>query len=260
MNARVEWQEHQSETAPASDEIRVALRRVMASTAFAKAPRMCALLSFLMEKKLGGAEGGLTEYAIGMQLFRRDAASYDTTIDPVVRVQIGRLRTRLADYYSVMKEVGALQICIPPGSYVPVLRRVASETPNTGIERMELTPLRCLSLDDRNGAFAGGVDEELCARLFERFPAMLQLRERGAFGIGSVNGATGAQLRLEGSIRVEQAYVRASMRLVDVVAGHTVWTAQCDLRGVLGIALQEELANAICDKLAAYFRLRTNTA
>jgi TolB-like protein len=260
MNARVEWQDQQGEMAPATEEIRVALRRVMSSTAFAKAPRMCALLSFLMEKKLDGAEGGLTEYAIGMQLFRRDAASYDTTIDPVVRVQIGRLRTRLADYYSAMKEVGALQICIPAGSYVPVLRRRAPDVPKTGVERMELTPLRCLSLDDRNGAFTGGVDEELCSCLFSRFPAMLQVRERSAFGIGSGNSAAGVQLRLEGSIRVEQAFVRASMRLVDMIAGHTAWTAQFDSSGVLGIALQEELANAICDKLADHFELRTNPA
>jgi TolB-like protein len=260
MNARIEWQDQQSELAPASEEIRFALRRVMSSTAFAKAPRMCALLSFLMEKKLGGAEGGLTEYAIGMQLFRRDPESYDTTIDPVVRVQIGRLRTRLADYYGAMKEIGALQICIPAGSYVPVLRRLAPDLSKTAVKRLELSPLRCLSLDDRNGAFAGGVDEELCSRMFSRFPAMLQVRDRSAFGVDSGNRAAGAQLRLEGSIRVEQAFVRVSVRLVDNIAGHTAWTAQFNCSGVLGIALQEELANAICDKLAEHFRLRTNTA
>jgi hypothetical protein len=64
MNARVEWQDQQEGPAPALEEIRFALRGVMSSTAFAKAPRMCALLSFLMEKKLGGAEEGLTEYAM----------------------------------------------------------------------------------------------------------------------------------------------------------------------------------------------------
>jgi len=259
MNARVEWQDQHGGPAPASEEIRFALRRVMASTAFAKAPRMCALLSFLMEKKLGGAEGGLTEYAIGMQLFRRDAASYDTTIDPVVRVQIGRLRSRLTDYYSAMKEVGALQICIPAGSYVPVLRRLAPDAPQAGIERLELLPLRCLSLDDRNAAFAGGVDEELSLRMFSRFPAMLQVSGGRTFGIDSGHSAA-AQWRLEGSIRVEQEYVRVSVKLVDNIAGHTAWTAQCDAKGVLGIARQEELAEAICDKLADYFQSRANAA
>ena len=260
MNAIVEWQDRQGELAPASEEIRCALHRVMSSTAFAKAPRMCALLSFLMEKKLGGAEGALTEYAIGMQLFRRDPAAYDTAIDPVVRVQIGRLRTRLADYYDALKEVGALQICIPAGSYVPVLRRHGPDVPATDIERLELMPLRCLSLDDRNSAFAGGVDEELCSRLFVRFPAMLQVRGGSGLGSDSSHHGAGARMRLEGSIRVEQDTVRVSVRLIDSIAGHTVWTAQCDASGVLGIALQEALANAVCDKLADYFRSRTNAA
>lgn len=260
MNARVEWQDLQGTVGPASEEIRGAVRRVVGSAAFAKAPRMCALLSFLMEKKLGGEEGGLTEYAIGTQLFRRDPASYDTTIDPVVRVQVGRLRTRLADYYSAMKELGALQICIPAGSYVPALRRLAPDAPTAGVERLEIVPLRCLSLDDRNGAFTGGVDEELCSRLFLRFPAMLQVRGHGITGIDSGNRGAGALLRLEGSIRVEQDYVRVSVRLVDTMAGHTAWTAQVDSSGVLGIALQEELANAVCDRLADYFRSRTNAA
>ena len=124
MNARVEWQDQIGQPLPASEEIRVALHRVMSSTGFARAPRMCALFSFLVEKKLGGVDGALTEHAIGMQLFRRDPACYDTAIDPVVRVQIGRLRSRLADYYGAVKEVGALEICIPAGSYMPVLRCV----------------------------------------------------------------------------------------------------------------------------------------
>lgn len=258
MNAIVEWQEQPEELAPASEEIRSALKCVVTSTAFAKAPRMCALLSFLMEKKLDGVDGPLTEYAIGMQLFRRDPAAYDTTIDPVVRVQIGRLRTRLAEYYGAMKEVGALQICIPAGSYMPVLRRLVPDAPTTGIGRMELASLRCLSLDARDGAFAGGLDEELGSCMFSRFPAMLQVREPNVTGNG--DRLRGAQLRLEGSIRIEQTLVRASVRLVDMVAGHTVWTTHCDASGVLGIALQEQLAKAICDKLADHFRARTNTA
>lgn len=259
MNARVEWHEQQARLAPTSDEILCALRRIVSSTAFAKAPRMCALLSFLLEKKLGGVEAELTEYAIGMQLFRRDPVSYDTTIDPVVRVQIGRLRTRLADYYADLKEIGALQIRIPAGSYVPVLQRLAPDASTTGIDRMEVAPLRSLSLDNRNAAFAGGIDEELCSRIFLRFPAMRQVRACSAFGIECGTGAAGAQLRLEGSIRVEPTFVRASMRLVDSIAGHTVWTTHCDCSGVLGIALQEELAEAICDRLADHFRSQTNT-
>jgi TolB-like protein len=253
MNARIERPDQLGGEAPASDEIRRALRHVIASAAFAKAPRMCNLLSFLVEKKLGGEEGGLTEYAIGMQLFRRDPASYNTTTDPVVRVQVGRLRTRLADYY-VADDAGAgLQITIPAGSYVPALQQVARGAAKPAGQRLELAPLRCLTLDPASGAFAGGVDEELCARMFAMYPGLVQVRDRRAFDFGRDSPAGGAQLRLEGSIRVEESHVRASMRLVDNSAGHTAWTAQFDCSGALGIALQEQLANAICGKLADHF-------
>ena len=256
MNARAEWQDQQGAAGPNAEEIRGAMRRVTDSPAFAKAPRMCALLSFLIEKKLGGEEGGLTEYAIGTQLFRRDAASYDTTIDPIVRVQIGRLRTRLAGYYSSIENTAALQICIPAGSYVPTLRRVAPNASPRADQRLELAPLRCLSLDERNSAFAGGLDEELCARMFARFPGLAQVCDRRASDIDCVAIGGSVNLRLEGSIRVEQAHVRASMRLLDNSLGQTVWTAQFDCSGMLGIALQEQLANAICVKLADHFAVR----
>ena len=260
MNARIDWQDDQSEAAPASEALRCALRRVVASPAFSKAPRMCNLLSFLVEKKLGGEAGGLSEYAIGMELFRRDAASYDTTIDPVVRVQMGRLRTRLADYYRTINDAAALQICIPAGSYVPDLRRVAPGTVKAVGLRLELDTLRCLSLDDRSGAFAGGVDEELFARMFLRFPGLVQVRDRRPFECDRDRASGAVQLRLEGSIRVEQVQVRASMRLIDDSAGHVAWSAQVDGTGVLGIALQEQLANAICEKVADHLKTATHAA
>lgn len=244
MNARVDWQE-QGEADDTTEAFRCAVRQVVSSPAFAKAPRMCNLLSFLAEKKLGGEGAGLTEYVIGMQLFRRDPAAYDTAIDPVVRVQMGRLRTKLADYYGAMNDPGAPQICIPAGSYVPDLPRGAPATGQLARLRVALASLRCLSPEQRGSVFAGGVDEELCVRLFVRCPALMQVRG---------GGSADAPLRLEGSIRIEQRQVRVTMRLVDHSDGHTLWSAQIDGSGVLGIALQEQLANAMCDQVVDHFK------
>jgi TolB-like protein len=254
VNARIDWYDHEGAAAPATHELSCALRRVIASPAFAKAPRMCNMLSFLVQKKLGGEEDALTEYAIGMQLFRRDPASYDTTIDPVVRVQMGRLRTRLANYYGAIDDPGAPQICIPAGSYVPDLRVGETGTFKSAGIRLELASLRCLSLDARDGAFAAGVDEELCARMFLHVPELVQVRDRSGLQVGPDRAVGDLQQRLEGSIRIDQLQVRASMRLIDDSAGHIAWSTQIDCTGELGIALQEQLANAICAKLADHWR------
>lgn len=88
---------------------------------------------------------------------------------------------------------------------------------------------------------------------------MQQVCDRSVFGIDNGTLNANARLRLEGSVRVERDHVRVSVRLVNNLDRQTAWTAQFDSNGVLGIALQEELANAFCDSLSDYFRLRTNT-
>ena len=58
---------------------------------------------------------------------------------------------------------------------------------------------------------------------------------------------------LEGSVRVEPARVRASLRLVDVAQGRIRWSAQFDRNQPYGIATQEDLAASICLSLTGYF-------
>lgn len=71
-----------------------------------------------MHRKLSGMEATINEYALGIEVFRRDARDYDTATDPVVRVQMGRLRERLAQHYATDSHCGRLQIVIPPGTYI----------------------------------------------------------------------------------------------------------------------------------------------
>lgn len=259
MNARVERLEQDTADGLPADEIRHAVDQVVASAAFSRAPRMCALLLFLVDEKLNGRASGLTEYAIGMAVFRRDAAVYETLLDPVVRVQIGRLRSRLADYYAAPDAAAAasVQITIPAGGYIPALKRSVANAPRLPGRRLELAPLRNLTLDRCGSTFACGVDEELGSRMFGTFPHLIQLRDKPLSDLAGDQVDGRAQLRLEGSIRVERDHVRASMRLVDTHAGHTAWASQFDCSGELGMALQEQLALTICEQLQRHFATAT---
>lgn len=64
--------------------VRRAVGVLLRTPAFARAPRMCRLLGFLIDKKLGGKEHEISEYAICIEVFKRDARVYDTLLDPVV--------------------------------------------------------------------------------------------------------------------------------------------------------------------------------
>ena len=240
MNAWLEMVANDSAPAPAAEGLRSAAAAILRSPSFAKAPRMRQLLAFLIDAELTGGARQLNEYAIGLAVFRRDPRVYDTTLDPVVRVQTGRLRERLAAHYRAAGGPGLPEISIPTGGYA---LRIASPAAVGGM-RLQLAPLRDLSPAQGTDVFVAGLDDELGARLYRAFGKAVTL---GA-------GAGAADVRLEGGIRVEGRRVRACMRLVDEHAGQVVWMAQFDGDGDLGMALQEGLAGAIHDGLLHYLR------
>lgn len=227
------------------------LQRVLASPIFLKAPRMSALLSFLVLRTLNGLAATIDEFTIGVEVFRRVARDFDTTIDPVVRVQMGRLRERLARYDAMLDSAAAPRIVIPPGSYVPVLM-APDNAPLARPRTIGLAPLRILS-PGAGAEFVAGLEEELALQLFRRFGAA---QAQDALHEDS----------LEVSVRVDRDHVRASIRLSEAGTGRLAWLQQCDVHGDLGIGLQEALAQEICDDLqrhvgaAAGARVRLMTA
>lgn len=228
------------------------LKLLLSSPEFVQAPRMSKLLSFLVEKKLEGMGHQLTEHMIGIEVFRRDARMYNTGLDPVVRVQVGRLRARLAAYHAAVASPPAVEISVPMGNYVPVFTASGVAPPSLRHKTLQVTPLRNLSAEPGGSDFVSGLDEELSSSLFHAFGGAIELH--GAHLDPRPVGAneSAPPHRLEGSIRVEQQHVRASMRLVDTGAGQIAWLSKFDFRGDLCISLQEKLATAICAKLKRY--------
>lgn len=233
---------------PVPEMIWPALRELLRSPAFAKAPRMCHLLSFLVEEKLAGREHGLSEYAIGLNVFRRDARLYVTGLDPVVRVQIGRLRDRLNAYYDAQSQSG-VRIMLPLGTYVPLFKLGCEVPAPSPRHEIELASLRNLTGQHGSDVFVAGMEEELGSRLCQVFGSLVQ---PGA----AAHAESLPVQRLEGSIRIERGHVRVSMRLTDLDAGRIDWHAQFDGIGELGMRLQEQLAGAICDRLQRHLSTR----
>ena len=108
------------------DDIRRQLERILLSPGFAGSARIKRFLRFVVEQQLAGQGDKLKEYAIGVEVFDRKEP-YDPRLDSIVRVEAGRLRSKLDEYYA--SEGAADEICIgvPLGSYVPVFARRAAE-------------------------------------------------------------------------------------------------------------------------------------
>jgi hypothetical protein len=92
------------------------IRRILASDVFANSDRLRRLLEFVGYETLSGRRELLKEYNLGVGVFDR-GASYDPRTDPIVRVEAGRLRTRLAKYYATVGEEDPLIIDLPKGGY-----------------------------------------------------------------------------------------------------------------------------------------------
>jgi TolB-like protein len=97
-------------------EARAELERVLASSPFAHSPRSQKFLRHVVEASLNHADDSLKEFAIAVDVFDRDA-TYDPSIDATVRVEAGRLRTRLREYYTEAGRNDPIIIEVPKGGY-----------------------------------------------------------------------------------------------------------------------------------------------
>lgn len=97
-------------------EIRAELDRILATKGFSNAGRLSKLLRYAVEKTLAGETDQLKEYAVGVEVFDRDS-SYDPRLDSIVRVEAGRLRSRLDEYYNGEGAGSGIRINLPRGGY-----------------------------------------------------------------------------------------------------------------------------------------------
>ncbi|WP_263384131.1 TPR end-of-group domain-containing protein [Granulicella arctica] len=97
-------------------EIRSELRRILRSRAFQKANRSQRFLSYLVEAAISDPAVSVNEYAVALDVFDRPA-SYDSAVDATVRVEAGRLRSRLREYYLDEGQRAKVLIDIPKGHY-----------------------------------------------------------------------------------------------------------------------------------------------
>lgn len=98
--------------------IREHVSKVLASKEFVHADSLRRFLAYSVEKTIEGETSCLKESILGTSLFGRGDA-FDPRIDPIVRVQAGKLRSRLQRYYEQEGQADPLIIEFPKGGYVP---------------------------------------------------------------------------------------------------------------------------------------------
>ena len=102
-----------------TERIERALQAILQSETFSRSERLRSFLKYIVDMERQGQAGRLKGYTIGIDVFGRDD-SFDPTTDPLVRVQAGKLRRLLAQFYADEGQNEVLRIQVPVGAYVPV--------------------------------------------------------------------------------------------------------------------------------------------
>jgi adenylate cyclase len=211
------------------------LERIVGSADFDASRRSREFLRFIVEETLAGRGGTLTQAAIATGVFDR-RGDFDALVDPIVRIQAGRLRRSLERYYLLSGVGDTLRIDLPRGTYMPVFRFLPEKRAADVRARDEAVSAVSLAGDWPAVAVSGfeptapGTgQEEAAALLMEalvlelgRYPEVRALLQSELDRQPS-SRTDQVRFSLKGRLHQEEAGFRVTVRLVDHATGGQVW-------------------------------------
>ena len=266
---------------PSVDSVRQQLAKILASPQFAGSHHLSSFLRFIVEKTLAGEAADIKAYTVATQVLGRKA-DFDPNLDPIVRIQAGRLRRSLKLYYQEQGKSIEVIIDVPKGAYVPVFYSVLGQkrkglvVPEARSEPVRavpsgpsvaVMPLLNLTGDHQQEYFTEGLAEELSSELARyqdlRVIAYHSTRRWKDQKVDPrVAGQDlGARFLVEGSIRKDAQKVKIDLHVVDGHNGLMIWGEQyCrELKADSLITLQEEIAQKVAGKTGSVYGIIPRT-
>ena len=214
------------------------LGRLTKHSMFIRSPRISNLLTYLVNEELAGRGENLKGYTVGVEALGK-SADFDPSSDASVRVETGRLRRMLANYYS---EAGddPLHIEIPKGSYRPVFTEVSIEadpvltlatTPSAG-PSLAVLRFDTTTEDDQERVFAIGIREELLAELFQfkefHYVDASGVDLQGQSPESVCRDELEAEFMLRGQIMTAGDKIVTSLSVTDLTNNRVIWVERFD--------------------------------
>ena len=255
---------------PSAAAVRRQVERVLASRIFAASGRMSRFLRFAVEEALAGRSAELKEYTLAVEVFGKPA-DFDARIDPIVRVEARRLRSKLKAYYENQGRDDEVLIEFPVGGYVPRFRARSSAAPATDMEsapaeNIAVLPFASLSAENHTDYFSDGLAEELIHAL-TKAPGLRVVAWHSSAkmrGLETDIRAVGRLLHVGsvvmGSVRRSGKRLRVAVKLVATATGQYLWSETYDRQLEDVWAIQEEVARAIADALQVRLAARATPA
>ena len=232
--------------------IRGQLEKILAHGLFVRSERMGRFLRLAIERTLAGRTSELKEYLLGVEVFDRKT-SYDPRVDPIVRVEARRLRSKLQAYYEGDGRNDPIIFEFAAGSYVPRIhsRMEAPPTAPASIPTVAVLPFANLSACSDHDYFSDGLTEELIHALTKVNGMRVVAWSSAARLRGGEQEVLEARRRLQvanvltGSVRISGSQLRVRAQLIETETGVYLWSETFDRQMEDVFAIQEEIARNI---------------
>ena len=256
-----------------SEDVLQELEKICRSSEFSSKERSCQLLRYLIDETLNHPGNQLKQYTIARKVFDRNK-DFRPDLDPIVRIQVGRLRRSLDIYYLTKGKDDPIRISLVKGSYKPVFLRhsepdlqPSTESPineeifsHTG-PSIGVLPFKNLTGNNERDFFVQGFSEELTQELthYEDFRILSLRLTPDIPEEGSVNGiqklTVESDFIIEGAVREEGDHVKISATLTHSKSREQLWGEQYLRQMTTGdlITIQEEISNQVIATIASEY-------
>ena len=272
---------------PSPEAVREQLQAILASGPFITATRARRFLTYIVEQTLAGQTDAIKELVLGIEVFDRPV-DFDPKVDTIVRVEAGKLRKRLEEYYAGEGVAAAVRIEVPKGAYIPQFQYCARppaaaaspryhyaagilalllvgagawgawrfRTPAAPVNpSIAVLPFLNLSADPGSDYFTDGLAEELTAALSNSGGLRVASRT-SAFMFRSKPADVheiGAKLHVgfvvEGSVRKQGDQLKVTAQLIRTDDGYHVWSGSFERQLSDVFKVQQELAGSLVTAL-----------
>ena len=263
VEKKIKAQARAKKRVPSAEDINTELKRILDSPDFEASQRSKDFLRFVVEETLAGRSRTLKGHTIATQVFGR-AKDFDPILDPIVRIEVGKLRRALDRYYFLQGKQDPIRIEIPKGTNVPVFKeQIRMEPDKTSGAKgasdvnfegswpsVMVRPFQNLTGDPEKDYLGIGLALELASEIsrFQEIRVFVYSQK----GPGRNAAEQGARFTIEGYIREDRVGIKLAVNLIDRNSNKQVWSDMhsSDFEAARLIAFQEKAAREIAAKVA----------
>ncbi len=259
----------QKTEAPAQTLVYACLNKILSSAPFDKSPRQQELLRYLVKETLAGKSERLKGYTLGVEIFGR-SSDFDPATDAIVRVEVGRLRTKLREYYEESGKNDEVTFALPKGSYAINITLQEHSQINKPLEfvaprqvselfaeeiTLAVLPFSNLSANPDQEYFIDGIVDNLIFEL-SQLSGLLVISRQSTFRYRNSDKSAqeigillGVRYLLEGNVQLSGKRVRVTVKLIDTATELSVWANRFEGNLEEIFALQDEITLNIVKQL-----------